>query len=107
LRCPNKNKKKSQGVESGEEGGCGAIRKKLSLQNAHVTFVVCGLALSARTSNLFHFSLHAGRRSPWEYFGYRRRTVHISPFGMAWHGMESAPWNPWEFQANVSISFGL
>jgi hypothetical protein len=33
--------------ESGGWGGCDAIRKKLSSQNALVTFVICGLALSA------------------------------------------------------------
>jgi hypothetical protein len=61
------NQKKSAGSKSGEyggSGGCCPIRKKLSSQNALVTFAICGLALSACTANLFsRLSLHAKQRS--------------------------------------------
>jgi hypothetical protein len=57
LRCLNKkqetrNKKKSERVKSGKQCGCDAIHKKLSPQNTLVTVAVCGLALSACTTNL-------------------------------------------------------
>jgi hypothetical protein len=56
-----RNKKKSEGAKSGEWNGYSAIRKKLSSQNAVVTFAGCGLALPACAS--FHFSLPAEQRS--------------------------------------------
>jgi hypothetical protein len=101
---------KSEGAQSGESdgcGGCGAIRKKLSLHNALVTFAIYGLALSACTTNLFSpLSLvHAEQRSRWEYFGFSRRPW--TSLLLAWHGMTSTTWNPWGFQTNASIDFGL
>jgi hypothetical protein len=45
-------KEKPEGSKSSEYGGCGAIRKTLSLQNILVTFAICCLALSAYTTNL-------------------------------------------------------
>jgi len=48
-----------------EWSGCGAIHQKVSLQNALVTFAVCGLALSGCMANLLSplFSFHAEQRN--------------------------------------------
>jgi hypothetical protein len=108
-----------KGAKFGEQGGCecgcGAIRKKLSLQNALATFIGHDLALSACTTKLLSslslslsFSLHSipFHSTPSNDLGENISDIaggreHLS-FWLGINNLQSMG-----FQTNVSINFEL
>jgi hypothetical protein len=80
-----RDKKKSEGSkygESGKNGGCDAIRMKLSSQNALITCAGYGLALPASATN-FLSPLSTPSNDLGENISDIGEALNISPFGMA------------------------